>query len=303
MLRLTLTITILLIFTISGLAYRSTGHMCYCIGSPPSVDEASQFEIVIVDPDETPNQTIEGLHSYGRKVLAYINIGYAENWRDYWNTSGLQDIVHGETEYEGEYYVEYWSTLWHNIILEAVDEALSSGYDGVYLDNVDAYQAIEEISPPWAEGVDLKQAMIDLIALISGHVKSSNPEGLVYVNIGGALRDLDGGSSIAQYIDGYIREEVLYYSVDVCTNRVADPFNALIDEGYLAKGTLSGLDVNVVEFVDGWHEAVIASLFHLAAGAHLIAQPSCDPYYMNPPLRPHSINSGGGLGGRLALPT
>jgi len=75
-------------------------------------------------------------------LLAYINIGYAEEWRDYWVDIGDEPWVHMETEYEGEFFVKYWRSQWYEIMRGEVQRYLSKGFEGVYLDNIDASEAI-----------------------------------------------------------------------------------------------------------------------------------------------------------------
>lgn len=82
-----------------------------------------------------------------RLVIAYINIGAAENWRYYWNRKwSLNDPVWLKKKYEGyddEVYVEFWHIDWQNTIYGNDDSYLkkiiTARFDGAYLDNVEAY--------------------------------------------------------------------------------------------------------------------------------------------------------------------
>lgn len=262
-----------------------TNHLCYCIGAPPDPVTASRFDILIVDPDETTPSLLSQYKELGKTVLAYVNVGYAENWRTYWNDTQLHEIIHGETEYEGEYYVEYWNPTWFRIISKYVEAYLSNGYDGIYLDNIDAYIVLNETNYTWAQHINLRRSMIQLIANLSSYAKNlTKNHALVYVNIGGALEDLDGGTILADYIDGYLREEVVFYSQAACVNKRVSPSEWWIQESYLIQGVESGLDVNVVEFVSNHYEAIYSVLVHARWGIHIILQPSCDPNYIHPPL-------------------
>ena len=263
-----------------------TQHICYCIGSPPDPNTASKFQILIVDPDETPESLLSQYKEMGRTVLAYINVGYAEDWRHYWNNTLLQKIIHNETEYEGEYYVEYWNSLWLQTVTNYVETYLNNGYDGIYLDNIDAYIVLNESNYTWIQGINLREAMIQLIAKLSTIAKNlTGNQALVYVNIGGALEDLKGGTILADYIDGYLREEVIFYSQAKCVNKRVPPSDWWNQESYLIQGVKAGLDVNVVEFVQDYSEAIYSMLVHVRWGIHVILQPSCDPDYTHPPLQ------------------
>jgi cysteinyl-tRNA synthetase len=85
-----------------------------------------------------------------RLVISYINIGAAEKWRDYWqpnwklgNPSWLKKKY---PDYDNEIIVEYWNLSWQKIIYKDKDsylkKILDTGFDGAYLDNVEAYYSL-----------------------------------------------------------------------------------------------------------------------------------------------------------------
>lgn len=82
-----------------------------------------------------------------RLVIAYMNIGSAENYRYYWKKGwGLRRPGWLKRKYDGysdEYWVEFWNYQWQEIIYGNDDsytkKVLDAGFDGVYLDNVEAY--------------------------------------------------------------------------------------------------------------------------------------------------------------------
>ena len=82
-----------------------------------------------------------------RLVLAYINIGSAENFRYYWEGNWVMgDPKWIKKKYEGyrdEFYVEFWNPEWQKIIYgnnnSYMKKILDAGFDGAYLDNVEAY--------------------------------------------------------------------------------------------------------------------------------------------------------------------
>jgi len=85
-------------------------------------------------------------------VLAYMSIGEAENYRFYWDDSwkpGSPAWLGPENpDWEGNYKVRYWMAGWQSLILgnrsgpkkSYLDRILDQGFDGVYLDIIDAYE-------------------------------------------------------------------------------------------------------------------------------------------------------------------
>ena len=90
----------------------------------------------------------------GRKVVAYISIGEAEDYRPYWHpewvsggkiTSAAPTWLGIENpEWKGNYQVKYWNAEWKKLMLAAIDDAMASGFDGVYLDIVDGFETYEQ---------------------------------------------------------------------------------------------------------------------------------------------------------------
>ena len=82
-----------------------------------------------------------------RLVLAYVNIGAAENWRYYWQDDWeLHSPLWLKKPYEGyedEIWVKFWKKEWQDIIFgnddSYIKKAIDTGFDGAYLDNVEAY--------------------------------------------------------------------------------------------------------------------------------------------------------------------
>ncbi len=75
--------------------------------------EKTEFKIAIVDPDDSrlTKSDLEKLHKEGKVLLAYLSIGEAENYRDYWRDSweiGNPIFVDIENpDWEGNYKVQY----------------------------------------------------------------------------------------------------------------------------------------------------------------------------------------------------
>lgn len=87
-----------------------------------------------------------------RLVCAYLSVGEAENYRDYWQESWNKNpppwICEANDEWEGDYKVMYWTKAWRDILFgskdSCLDRILAAGFDGAYLDVVDAYEYFEE---------------------------------------------------------------------------------------------------------------------------------------------------------------
>ncbi|QTQ13407.1 endo alpha-1,4 polygalactosaminidase [Treponema parvum] len=93
-----------------------------------------------------------------RLVIAYMSIGEAEDYRWYWAESWTKknkalpsapEWLCGENpEWRGNYKVRYWDEEWQKIIFGTdnsyTKKIIDAGFDGVYLDIIDAYEYFEE---------------------------------------------------------------------------------------------------------------------------------------------------------------
>ena len=89
-----------------------------------------------------------------RLVISYLSIGEAEDYRYYWQNdwkTNPPDWLEAENpDWEGNYKVKYWDEDWQNIICGTdnsyIKKLLDAGFDGVYLDIIDAFEYFEEIN-------------------------------------------------------------------------------------------------------------------------------------------------------------
>ncbi len=97
----------------------------------------------------------------GALVVSYLSIGEAETYRAYWqaawdaNGDGRPDaaapawLADSNPDWPDNYKVRYWMPAWQRLVLTRVDALIDAGFDGAYLDIVDAYEcfADEECGP------------------------------------------------------------------------------------------------------------------------------------------------------------
>ncbi len=123
---------------------------------PDRIGETA-FDLVVVTLGTTGNspEVIPALKDSpgGPKiVLCYMSIGQAEDYRFYWDpdwyVNAPEWLDEGDTEWAGDYWVQYWNPEWQRIIYGTpesyLDKIIALGFDGVYLDRVDAYVYYQE---------------------------------------------------------------------------------------------------------------------------------------------------------------
>lgn len=157
----------------------------------------SRAGLAVVDPAPdsdaerfTPVQVRRMKMGNRRRIVAYLSIGEAESYRPYFDGAWV-DASHRTTaaappwldrlnkDWAGNYKVRYWDPAWQAIVFAALDRIVADGYDGVYLDIVDAY---EYYGPDGASGLDRATAereMVAFVKAIAARARAKNPRFLV----------------------------------------------------------------------------------------------------------------------------
>ncbi len=151
---------------------------------------------------------IESLQKNGEKiVLAYLSIGEAEDYRYYWQeawTPGNPLWLDQENpDWVGNYKVLYWHEEWQSVIFEYLDKILDAGFDGVYLDLIDAYESYLHIS-----SVQTPLAMANFVKAIRDTARIRDPD--FYIIGQNAAELVDWVPEYKNYIDGIGQEDLHY---------------------------------------------------------------------------------------------
>ena len=182
--------------------------VCILQGADYEMLSTYQFDMAIVDPDDSglSKNDLKNLHSQGKKMFAYLSIGEAENYRDYWGEdwkTGYPDFVEKENaEWKGNFKVKYWDKKWQKIVFTMLAKITDTGYDGVYLDVVDAYKYFEN-----SGFTNARQQMEDFVISISEYSKNINANFLI---IPQNAEELTESKDYFAAIDGAGRESLWY---------------------------------------------------------------------------------------------
>ncbi|MDA0232183.1 MAG: endo alpha-1,4 polygalactosaminidase [Chloroflexi bacterium] len=119
-------------------------------------------------------------------VISYMSIGEAEDyryyWQDAWNSgrSARPGWLDAENpNWAGNYKVRYWEPDWQAQIFGSpdsyLDKIIAAGFDGVYLDIIDAYDYFAERGRASAE-----DEMVRFVSAISEYAKAKRPGFMIF---------------------------------------------------------------------------------------------------------------------------
>ena len=93
--------------------------------------------------------------------------------------------------WDGDYNVAYWDAAWQDVVEDQVRAAIAAGFDGVYLDWIDAYDDDHIAAEAKTQGVDPAHAMVDFLFAIRKSARQINPNAIVVQQNAVYLLDAD----------------------------------------------------------------------------------------------------------------
>jgi cysteinyl-tRNA synthetase len=185
----------------------------------------STYDLIVIEPIFTEEQNtdfdmaavVQNLHgsNESKLVLAYIDIGQAEEWRTYWEPDweiGDPDwIVADDPDgWEGNFPVAYWRDEWQDIWLEDdgyLQRLIDSGFDGVYLDWVEAYSDENVLTAAADDDVDAREEMVDWVGDIADFGREQDED---FIVIAQNAAELAEDSDYVEIIDAIAQEQVWF---------------------------------------------------------------------------------------------
>jgi cysteinyl-tRNA synthetase len=155
---------------------------------------ASDYDLLVIDPtrstvgseDFDTAGLVARLHGRSKLVLAYIDIGEAEDYRSYWQADWEAPSAGGPGSpdflltvdpggWSGDYPVAYWDQRWKSIVIydedSLLDMALDDGFDGIYMDWIEAYSDEDVEVAADAQGLDPAPEMVAFIREIRDYAR------------------------------------------------------------------------------------------------------------------------------------
>lgn len=117
------------------------------LSDPIKLNENSTFispdvEVFDIDLFENPKSTIDALHKFGKKVIAYFSAGSYEPGRPDSNEFKASDLGKTMDGWPGEKWLDLKSQNVRSIMSRRIELAAQKGFDGIDPDNVDAYVSL-----------------------------------------------------------------------------------------------------------------------------------------------------------------
>ena len=218
---------------------------------------ASPYDLVVIDSEQFPGEkeiplTREEVERMKikpdgsrRLVIAYFSVGEAENYRYYWRPEWNQKkpawIGKENKQWGGNFLVQYWQPAWQNIIMGGpksfADQVINSGFDGFYIDRVDAYYY-------YGDSADKRAQMADFIIKLANYIRSKKPDALIMAQNAEELLDRP---NYVKAIDGIAKEDLIYGISHTEKMNPADDIS--YSSGLLSGAKKAGKAIFVIEYL------------------------------------------------------
>ena len=195
----------------------------------------------------------------GRKVIAYLSIGEAEDYRLYWQKEWIRKnkptalapswLGSVNPDWKGNYRVKYWQAGWQTIIRAVADNIMAQGFDGLYLDIVDGFEFYEQSGRKYIDNrlnpetqQSYRRDMVDWVKILATHVRSTKADAIIIPQNGVQLLE---NSDFLNAIDAVGVEDLFTNGKKLRTKNDTN-----YTRGFLGSATAVSKPVFVVEYPD-----------------------------------------------------
>ena len=193
------------------------------------------------------------------KVISYMSVGAAEDYRWYFRTSWISSrdgaltsrapsyLLAPDDSWPGEYTIRYWDPAWERVLFSYLDRILRTRFDGVFLDLVDVYRFWSSDQVPEESRLtreDAAERMIRLIKRIAAYTRLRDPDFIIIPQNAEHLLRYDTDGSYLATLDA-VNAESLYYRYSVPRS---EEYIALRNED-LSLALAAGKPVFVIDYV------------------------------------------------------
>jgi len=204
---------------------------------PEQIIANQTFDLIVIDYSsdgteggEWSPEQIQAIRESGKTAVAYLSIGEAEDYRFYWDPQWEEDpppwLGPENPDWPGNYKVRFWYPEWRAIIESYMDRIAAQGFDGIYMDIIDAYYY-------WSEEVGEEPAadslMVEFVLELRRHAEEDlGLAGFIMIPQNGEyiIVEDDVSASLAQaYLQAIdaIGIEDLFFRGDQDENNPYDP--------------------------------------------------------------------------------
>lgn len=168
---------------------------------------STHYDMIVVEPTATVTgeedfdmagmvttlKSSKGSTGENKLIFAYVDVGEAEDYRSYWGSSWTAPsrvscghpgnpsfmLRMDPDGWSGNYPVAYWDEQWVAIMEDVFTQITEAGFDGAYLDWIEAYDDDCVIAKAEADGKDPATEMVNFVEHLKAFARTINPNFMI----------------------------------------------------------------------------------------------------------------------------
>ena len=199
------------------------------------MSKLENYDEVVIDAQYFDKEDIDLLHSKGKIVYSYINLGSLENFRDYYDT--YKNLIFTKYEnWEEEGWIDVSNSKWINFMKSLSKELVSKGIDGFFVDNTDIYY------------INKTTKIFNAVTNILKNFMSYNLE--VIINGGDEYIQEYSKKNDVRDIATAINQETVFSKIDFENNRLLSQSKEDREyyQSYIEEASSKGLKIYLLEY-------------------------------------------------------
>lgn len=124
---------------LAGCTRQPEGYGVFLGIDSEEIHKLDKYSIVVIEPSAFSSEQIDKLHTEGKTVYGYLNVGAVEEYRPYYDRFRHLSLGIYE-DWPDERWIDVASPLWQNFVIDELGRDYAAmGLDGFFLDNADVY--------------------------------------------------------------------------------------------------------------------------------------------------------------------
>lgn len=167
-------------------------------GDRAEISQFAGYDVVVLDPHFVGD--VAAINAAGATTLGYLSIGELSNRSPFFNQlNDPEALLHENPNWPGSYSIDARRSSWRRLILEQlIPSILAKGFNGLFLDTIDALVQAENIDFEGNQG--MRDAGVQLIRAI----RRANPDIPIMMNRGYSILP-----EVVDYIDALLAESLI----------------------------------------------------------------------------------------------
>ncbi|MFK7994632.1 MAG: endo alpha-1,4 polygalactosaminidase [Granulosicoccus sp.] len=181
--------------TVQGVDNLAGRSVAFYYGANPAIDELSQFDRIILEPDNIDKRQLRELQSQGATAYGYVSVGEVGKHRSYAKQLHSDWIIGSNPAWQSAV-LDLANVELRRFLVKRVGDLVQQGYQGIFLDTMDSFNIV-------AKTDEQKQIQREGLVQLVTEFANTYPQLSIFTNRGFEVLD-----DISTHIDAVVAESL-----------------------------------------------------------------------------------------------